>query len=91
MILLDLMMPEMDGFEFLDALATRSQWRDVPVVVVTAKELSIAERERLLLQARNVMEKAKATRVDLAAAIADAVRRRSAHADTQLNEKLPQE
>jgi signal transduction histidine kinase/CheY-like chemotaxis protein len=91
MILLDLMMPEMDGFEFLDALATRSQWRDIPVVVVTAKELSVAERERLLLQARNVMEKAKATRVDLAAAIADAVRRRSAHADTRLNEKPAQE
>jgi hypothetical protein len=44
-----------------------------------------------LLQARNVMEKAKATRVDLAAAIADAVRRRSAHADTRLNEKPAQE
>jgi signal transduction histidine kinase/DNA-binding response OmpR family regulator len=91
MILLDLMMPEMDGFEFLDALAARAEWREIPVVVVTAKPLSAAERERLLLQARNVMEKATATRVDIAAAVADAVRRRSARAKSTVNEKLGQE
>ena len=85
MILLDLMMPEMDGFEFLDALAARAEWRDIPVVVVTAKQLSAAERERLLLQARNVMEKVKATRVDIAVAIAEAVRRRSARAAVVAN------
>jgi GAF domain-containing protein/DNA-binding response OmpR family regulator len=77
MILLDLMMPEMDGFEFLDALGARPEWHEIPIVVVTAKQLSAAERERLLLQARKVIEKAKATRVDIAAAIAAAVRRRS--------------
>ena len=36
-ILLDLMMPVMDGFEFLDALRQAAQWRDIPVLVVTAK------------------------------------------------------
>jgi len=76
MILLDLMMPEMDGFEFLDALAARPEWREIPVIVVTAKQLTAAERERLLRQARKVMEKATATRADIAAAIGEAVRRR---------------
>jgi CheY-like chemotaxis protein len=38
MIPLDLMMPEMDGFEFLDPLATRVEWREIPVVVITAAE-----------------------------------------------------
>jgi signal transduction histidine kinase/CheY-like chemotaxis protein len=80
MILLDLMMPEMDGFAFLDAVAARPEWREIPVVVMTAKQLTAAERERLLLQARNVMEKATATRVDIVAAVADAVRRRPARA-----------
>jgi GAF domain-containing protein/CheY-like chemotaxis protein len=80
MILLDLMMPEMDGFAFLDAVAVRPEWRDIPVVVMTAKQLTAAERERLLLQARNVMEKATATRVDIVAAVAEAVRRRPARA-----------
>jgi signal transduction histidine kinase/DNA-binding response OmpR family regulator len=80
MILLDLMMPEMDGFEFLDALTARAEWRAIPVVVVTAKQLSKAERDRLLRQVRKVMEKATATKVDIAAAIGEAIRRRPAQA-----------
>ena len=80
MILLDLMMPEMDGFEFLDAIAARAEWREIPVIVVTAKQLTAAERDRLLRQARKVMEKATATRVDIAAAISKAIRRRPARA-----------
>jgi CheY-like chemotaxis protein len=75
-ILLDLMMPELDGFAFLDALAGRAEWREIPVIVVTAKQLKAGERERLLQQARKVLEKATATRVDIAAAIGEAVRRR---------------
>ncbi len=78
MVLLDLMMPEMDGFEFLDAIGARAEWRDIPVIVVTAKQLTAAERDRLSRQARNVMEKATATKVDIAAAINAAVRRRPA-------------
>jgi signal transduction histidine kinase/DNA-binding response OmpR family regulator len=75
-ILLDLMMPEMDGFELLDVLADRAEWREIPVIVVTAKQLAAEERERLSRQARKVLEKATATRNDIAAAIGEAVRRR---------------
>jgi signal transduction histidine kinase/CheY-like chemotaxis protein len=75
-ILLDLMMPEMDGFAFLDVLSDRADWREIPVIVVTAKQLTAGERERLARQARKVMEKATATRSDIAAAIGEAVRRR---------------
>ena len=39
-ILLDLMMPEMDGFEFLEQLHARPESASVPVVVITAKELT---------------------------------------------------
>jgi signal transduction histidine kinase/DNA-binding response OmpR family regulator len=81
-ILLDLMMPEMDGFEFLDALAGRADWREIPVIVVTAKQLTAPERERLLRQARDVMEKTTTTRIKIAAAISEAVRRRPARAAT---------
>ncbi|HWQ08714.1 MAG TPA: ATP-binding protein, partial [Holophaga sp.] len=39
LILLDLLMPGMDGFQFLDRLKEREAWRRIPVVVVTAAEL----------------------------------------------------
>ena len=80
MILLDLMMPEMDGFEVLDALAAHGEWRDIPVIVITAKQLSAAERERLLGQAQKVFAKGTASGVDIASAIGTAVRRRSTRA-----------
>jgi len=46
-IILDLMMPEMDGFEFLEEMRRKAEWRDIPVVVVTAKDLTDADRDRL--------------------------------------------
>jgi signal transduction histidine kinase/DNA-binding response OmpR family regulator len=76
MILLDLVMPEMDGFEVLDALAARADWRDIPVVVITAKQLTAAERERLLRQAQKIIAKGTTSRLDIAAAVGEAVRRR---------------
>jgi len=76
MILLDLMMPEMDGFEVLDALSANAEWCEIPVIVITAKELSAAERERLLGQARKIISKGTASRMDITAAINEAVRRR---------------
>jgi adenylate cyclase len=79
-ILLDLMMPEMDGFEFLDAFSERAEWRDIPVIVITAKQLTPAERERLLGQAQKVIAKSASIRADIAAAVGEAVRRRPAHA-----------
>jgi CheY-like chemotaxis protein len=46
-IILDLMMPKMDGFEFLDELRGRPDWQDIPVVVITAKDLTDEDRSRL--------------------------------------------
>ena len=49
LILLDLMMPEMDGFEFLAQLRQNPDWKDIPVVVITAKDLT--EEDRMFLTA----------------------------------------
>src|SRR5690606_12724784 len=43
LILLDLMMPEMDGFEFLTELRKVEDWQEIPVIVVTAKTLTEAD------------------------------------------------
>jgi PAS domain S-box-containing protein len=56
-VLLDLMMPEMDGFEFLEEFRTRSAWRGVPVVVLTAKDLTDEDRRRLNGGAARVLAK----------------------------------
>ena len=46
-ILLDLMMPEMDGFQLLSALREHTEWRRIPVIVITSLDLTAADRERL--------------------------------------------
>jgi CheY-like chemotaxis protein len=46
-ILLDLLMPEMDGFQMVAALQAEPAWRDIPVVVVTALDLTTEDRRRL--------------------------------------------
>ena len=46
-IILDLMMPKMDGFEFMDELRQRPDYREIPVVVITAKDLTDEDRDRL--------------------------------------------
>jgi CheY-like chemotaxis protein len=46
-ILLDLMMPDVDGFEFLAEIRQHAEWRKIPVVVITAKELT--EEDRMFL------------------------------------------
>jgi CheY-like chemotaxis protein len=47
LILLDLMMPELDGFGFLSELRGREEWSKIPVVVLTAKDISSDDRKRL--------------------------------------------
>ncbi len=56
-ILLDLMMPEMDGFEFIRELRQRPQWRQIPVVVLTAKDLSHEERAWLEGKTQRIYQK----------------------------------
>jgi signal transduction histidine kinase/CheY-like chemotaxis protein len=56
-IMLDLMMPEMDGFEFLVEMRSHPEWRDIPVLVVTAKDLSAEELGRLNGDVARVLQK----------------------------------
>lgn len=47
LIVLDLMMPEMDGFTFIEALRRHQAWRSIPIVIVTAKDLTAEDHRRL--------------------------------------------
>ncbi len=57
LIILDLMMPEIDGFGVLDALKQNPETAEIPVIVVTAKELTLQEKERLSGQIESLMQK----------------------------------
>ena len=57
MILLDLMLPKMDGFTFLKELRHTPAWEHIPVIVVTAKDLTPGEREQLKTEADAVLRK----------------------------------
>jgi CheY-like chemotaxis protein len=74
LILLDLMMPEMDGFQFLEELRMGDRASHVPVVVVTAKELTAEDHDRLNLQAERVIRKGAYSRNDLMREIGRLVR-----------------
>jgi signal transduction histidine kinase/DNA-binding response OmpR family regulator len=56
-ILLDLMMPEMDGFEFIAELRRAPEWRHIPVLVVTARDLSAEDRRRLSGGVQQIIQK----------------------------------
>ena len=70
-VLLDLMMPEMDGFEFVAELRKRQEWRTIPVVVVTAKDLTPEERQRLSGQVEKILQKTAYSREDLLREVRD--------------------
>ncbi|MDP2793552.1 MAG: response regulator [Sulfurisoma sp.] len=73
LILLDLMMPEMDGFQFLEELEKREDWRDIPVVVMTAKELSREDRDFLNGHVDRILRKGACQREDLVSSVRDLV------------------
>jgi PAS domain S-box-containing protein len=68
-ILLDLLMPEMDGFEVLQRLKDDPQLQDLPVFIMTAKEISPAERKLLEQHSRGLIQKADRWKDHLLASI----------------------
>ena len=80
LILLDLMMPEMDGFEFLRELRKQPAFVDVPVIVVTAKELTVEDVRMLSGQTDGIIAKDQAYLTELAAAVRGRLAQQPAHA-----------
>ena len=66
-------MPEMDGFEFVTELRHHPAWRSIPVIVVTAKDLTADERRRLNGYVEKCIEKGIHTREQLLREVRDLV------------------
>jgi PAS domain S-box-containing protein len=75
LILLDLMMPEMDGFQFTREVRAHAQWRDIPIVVMTAKDITAEDRTRLDGKVSLILQKGACAREELLAEISQRVTR----------------
>jgi CheY-like chemotaxis protein len=73
LILLDLMMPEMDGFQFLEEVRTHEEWRSIPIVVVTAKDLTEEDHRRLSASVARVLQKGLHSREEMLREVRDLV------------------
>ena len=69
LILLDLMMPEMDGFTFMQQLRARPAGHHIPVIVITAKDLTDDDRRRLNGEVARILQKGATSTDDLLAEI----------------------
>jgi DNA-binding response OmpR family regulator len=81
LILLDLMMPEMDGFEFMQELRKKAAFRLVPVIVITAKDLSDEDRKHLNGEVARIVQKSALPMEDLMAEVMSVtgLRRKNTH------------
>ncbi len=73
LILLDLMMPHMDGFEFITELRKNPKWHSIPIVVITAKDLTVEDRLRLNGFVAKILEKGAVSRDVLLAEVRELV------------------
>jgi CheY-like chemotaxis protein len=72
-ILLDLMMPEMDGFEFISEVRRIPAWQTIPVVVISAMELTSEDRCRLDGHVTRILQKGAFSRDELLGRVRDLV------------------
>jgi signal transduction histidine kinase/CheY-like chemotaxis protein/putative methionine-R-sulfoxide reductase with GAF domain len=72
-VLLDLMMPEMDGFAFVTEFRRHEPWRAIPIVVITAKDLTREDRERLNGYVEKILQKGAYGRDQLLAEVRELV------------------
>ena len=75
LIILDLLMPGMNGFEVLDRLAQAPVTRKMPIIIFTIKQLTAEEKQRLNGRIAQLAQKATLSQKDVAAMIKDALRR----------------
>ena len=71
LILLDLMMPQVDGFTVLDTIKGDQELRDIPVIVITAKDLTSEDRRRLSGRVESLLQKGEFMEDELFESISD--------------------
>jgi PAS domain S-box-containing protein len=90
LILLDLMMPEMDGFQFTREVRSRPELREIPIIVMTAKDIASEDRALLDGHVSRILQKGACGREELLAEISSRIARatRPVRAETELQPLL---
>ena len=65
LIVMDLKMPEMDGFALIHAIRARDEWKSLPIVVITAMDIGLEDGQRLRRQVQRVVQKGAVNNDDL--------------------------
>ena len=73
LIILDLLMPVMDGFRLIDQLQQHEEWRQIPVIVVSAKEITQVDLERLDGHVATILQKGSFSKDRLLTEVRDVV------------------
>jgi CheY-like chemotaxis protein len=84
LILLDLMMPEMDGFDFIEELRRRKGWGSIPIAVITAQDITAEDRLRLSGYVEKILEKGAYSREELLREVRDLVLASARHKGVKL-------
>jgi threonine synthase len=83
MIILDLMMPELDGFGVLEGLKADPRTEDIPVIVVSAKDISEAEWARLHGQIEGLYQKGSLPPMDFVEQVVEVIEQKSSKGDAE--------
>jgi signal transduction histidine kinase/DNA-binding response OmpR family regulator len=75
-ILLDLMMPVMNGFDFIRELRKNKEWHNIPVVILTAKDLTVEDRQQLKGNVERILQKGDYSREQLLSEVRELVKDR---------------
>jgi CheY-like chemotaxis protein len=85
LIILDLMMPGMDGFEFLERLRVEEKWQEIPVVILSAMELTSEQRRFLNQKVSNIVSKASEPEGEWIANLSESVRKHTSKLTVSCN------
>ena len=77
-IILDLLMPEMDGFEVIQTVKANASWKNIPIIVVTAKDLSDIDWEFLQQRVDRIIQKSGLSEENLMNEVQDLLREHDA-------------
>jgi len=88
-ILLDLLMPQMDGFEVVQRLKANKNWRDIPIIVVTAKDLTDSDCELLRRSVDKIIRKSGLDRETLVGEVQGLLRNYSSRKEGSIHEEGP--